>query len=288
MKLSLEERNRFQEEIHGVQSLAKEESPEFLRESLRQLDLELKSDNIPYEQRKAYLKSQTLFSQANKPTYVNTQKFRLRFLRCTLFDIPTAASQIALYLSTMSEFFGDYALQRPIRLCDFSKTELREFRKGRYQFMPYRDRAGTRGRRIISVFPDDEWGSMSYELRTKIFMYLAQVAAEDIETQKNGIVVLVWFDNAWEATSRSSFASLRRPRISAAAVGVRFSSIHICTPDTPKSRFRRSMMMFRIGLNKSKVKIHVGTFHTRRLELLFGPIAKFWVLGFLFYSFHHF
>ena len=126
LKLSLEDRNKFQEEIHGVKSIAKEESPEFLREALRRLDLELKSDNIPFDQRKAYLKSQELSIRRNKPTYVNSEEFHLRFLRIALFDIQNAASEMTRYLNAVSRLFGEYALQRPIRISDFSKEECRE------------------------------------------------------------------------------------------------------------------------------------------------------------------
>lgn len=257
MKLSLEDRNKFQEEIHGVQSLAKEESPEFLRESLRQLDFELKNNNIPLRDRKAYLKSQELFANKNKQTYVNTDEFRLRFLRCSLFDIPNAARHVNRFLLVVSKYFGDYALQRPIRISDFSKEELRELRKGRYQFLPFRDRAGARGRRILTVFPDEEWGKFSHDLRAKIWLYLCYAAGEDIEVQKNGMVVIVWFDNAWDSVTRAHFVGMGGHE---KAFGVRLSSVHICTPDTPKSRFRRAMMIARVGAYTPQVKINVGTY----------------------------
>mmetsp|Transcript_3028 Transcript_3028/g.7143 ORF Transcript_3028/g.7143 Transcript_3028/m.7143 type:complete len:487 (-) Transcript_3028:149-1609(-) len=270
MKLSLEDRNKVQEEIHGVQSLAKEESPEFLRKSLRQLDFELKSDNIPLDERKAYLKSQELFANKNKKTYVNTDEFRLRFLRCVLFDIPLAAKHINRFLLVVSKLFGDYALQRPIRISDFSKEELREFRKARFQFLPFRDRAGVRGRRILTVFPDEEWGKFSIDLRSKILLYLCYAAGEDIDVQKNGIVVIIWFDNAWESSTRAHFVGATTGgdgrALGVRALGVRLTSVHICTPDTPKSRFRRAMMMARLGGNGPKVKINVG----KSVELVYS------------------
>jgi hypothetical protein len=256
LKLSIEDRNISQEEIHGVHCAAREESPAFLQESLRQLDLELKGENLPMDQKRAYLKSQELFANQNKPTYVNSDDFRLRFLRCELFDVPTAALRLTKYLALTSQLFGEFALQRPIRISDFSKVELREFRKGRYQFLPYRDRAGARGRRILSVFPDEDWEKMSTVSRTKIWLYLTYVAGEDIETQKHGIVVLVWFDAAWEHISKRPLVSAQTSRV--LALGVRVSSAHLCTPDTPLYRFRRSIMVMRLGKEKSRVKIHLG------------------------------
>lgn len=257
LKLSLKDRNSTQEEIHGVHCLSPEESPAFLEASLRKLDLELNGNNIPIDQKKAYLKSQELFASQNKPTYVNSEEFRLRFLRCELFDVPTAALRIAKYLTLVLELFGEFALQRPIRMRDFSKIELREFRKGRYQFLPYRDRAGTRGRRILSVYPDEEWEKISTGLRTKIWLYLTYVAGDDIETQKNGVVMLAWFDTAWKHLSKRPVYSPQSSRV--LSLCVRTTSVHICTPDTPLYRFRRSIMVMRLGKERSRVKIHVGT-----------------------------
>jgi len=263
MKLSLKDRNDFQEEIHGVQCLAPEETPDFLKSKLEKLEVELNGDAIPIENRKAFLKSQEMFAKKNKPTFVNSEEFRLRFLRCELFDVPTAALRITKYLSLVSELFGDFALQRPIRISDFSKTDLREFRKGRYQLLPYRDRAGVRGRRILGVFPDNDWETMSPVLRTKIWLYLTYVAGEDIEAQKYGIVVLVWFDSAWTRISKKPVLSAQNTKVF--TLGVRTSAVHLCTPDTPVYRFRRSILLMRLRREKSRVKIHVG----KSTELLY-------------------
>jgi len=157
-------------------------------------------------------------------------------------------------------------LQRPIRISDFTKPELREFKKGRYQLLPYRDRAGTRGRRILSVFPDDEWEKMSSVLRTKIWLYLTYVVGDDIEAQKYGIVVLVWFDTAWNRISKQPLVGAQRSDgTRVLALGIRVSSIHLCTPDTPLYRFRRSILALRLRRERSRVKIHVG----KSTELLY-------------------
>ena len=259
MKLSLNDRNRFQEEIHGVRCLAPNETPDFLKESLRRLDLALNDPMVPIGSKRAYHKCQEIFAgNKDAPTHVNTDEFRLRFLRCETFGVRIAAERIFKYLDVVYELFGIIALQRPIRITDFSKEELRIFRKGRYQFLPYRDRAGTHGRRILSVFPDREWQTISSELRTKIWIYLTYVAGEDIEAQKSGLVVLVWFDASWKSISKNPYAygSMKSRRF--ITLGTRASSVHICTPDTPQYRFRRNAIVMRTGKEKSRVKIHVG------------------------------
>lgn len=149
--LSGEARNRIQEEVHGVHCMNPEENPELLRESLSKLAEILDSnDHIPERDKKAYLASQRLGESI--PTYVNTDDFRLRFLRADLFDIHKAARSIVKFLDMVEATFGPYALERPPQLDDFDKDELKMIRKGLIQFLPYRDRSG---RRVMILFPND-------------------------------------------------------------------------------------------------------------------------------------
>mmetsp|Transcript_3262 Transcript_3262/g.8774 ORF Transcript_3262/g.8774 Transcript_3262/m.8774 type:complete len:490 (+) Transcript_3262:184-1653(+) len=260
MKLSVEDRNKSQDEIHGVDCLAPEETPEKIRNSLRELDHHLNGDTIPVEKKKAYLKSQELFADT---TYVNSQEFRLRFLRSTLFDVSEAAQRINQYLTTISAIFGEFTLEREPRISDFSKTELQEFRMGRYQLLPYRDRARPKGRRILAVFPDEKWEKMSTLLRTKIWIYLTYVAGEDVEAQKNGIVIIVWFDNMWNDVKRKPLVSAERSGV--LTYSVRTSSVHLCTPDTLMYRYRRAYMLMRLRQDRTRIKIHVG----KSVELMY-------------------
>ena len=62
MKMSVQDRELIQEEIHGVRSLAVEETPEFLEQSLDLLQWEL-DQVIPPDKKYAFSKSQQLRSQ---------------------------------------------------------------------------------------------------------------------------------------------------------------------------------------------------------------------------------
>lgn len=174
-RLSVETRTDIQEEIHGVRCMAPKETPEFLAESLRALQHEIDTE-IPNHKKQAYRQSQLL-----PETYVNTDDFRLRFLRCGLFDPTKAAARIVRFLDLALELFGEGALRRPIGLSDFSKQELKFIRKGHYQFLPYRDRGGIVGRRVLCVFPDSEWETLSPILRSRMMMYFTWKAGDDVE-----------------------------------------------------------------------------------------------------------
>ena len=143
-RLSMNERNAMEEEIHGVHCRAPQETPELLESSLKKLSSILESDQmIPPHQKQAYLRSQKI-----PTTYINSKEFRLRFLRLELFDVAKAAKKMVLFLDTAVFHFGDIVLERPVRLQDFDKKDLQMLRSGMVQLLPFRDQSG---RRVLVV-----------------------------------------------------------------------------------------------------------------------------------------
>jgi hypothetical protein len=143
LELNVKDRNDIQEEIHGVKCLGVEETPQMIATALRLLMIELDhtnssdannvnnnsnsndTNNIKFAYYLARYKYYNI-------SYINTIQFRLKFLRCELFDIKKTATRIIKYLNIMLELFGIIALQRPVTLDDFTKDEIRLFKKGRY------------------------------------------------------------------------------------------------------------------------------------------------------------
>ncbi len=135
LQLSLQDRNAINEEIHGVQTFARKESPELLAKALAKMHSEI--NMIP--SKNAFDRSQLVPN-----TYINSPEFRLRFLRCELFDEKSAANKMVKFLDLLSELFGDFALRRQVQMSDFSREEMQAFRIGHQQLLPYRDRSGRR------------------------------------------------------------------------------------------------------------------------------------------------
>jgi hypothetical protein len=148
LNLSFNDRNLIEEEMHGVSCMAIDETPQLIKESLYQFDLEL--DLI--ENKVAYNKAQeTVTSNKEDPSmhsYLLNKDIKLRFLRSELFDPTKSALRYTKYLDLLLEIYGEYALQRPIRLQDFNREELSFFKSGQYQLLPFRDRCG---RRILAT-----------------------------------------------------------------------------------------------------------------------------------------
>ncbi len=149
LSLSFQDRNDINEEMHGVSCLMPIETPELMDESLTKLEHEI--GRIPSEEKGKYQLSQERYGTRNSSqeggSYVNDVDFRMRFLRIELFDAEKSAKKLCQFLDVIVDLFGEYALQRPIRLSDFSEEELQVMRTGNLQLLPFRDRSG---RRIIT------------------------------------------------------------------------------------------------------------------------------------------
>ena len=154
LNLSFNDRNAINEEIHGVSCMAPEESPKLIRAALNQLSLELEA----IQEKNAFNMAQEMYREnggVGQPGYINTDAFRLRFLRCELFDAKKAAARMAKYLDLVYDVHGSWALTRPCRLSDLSREEMSFLRGGDYQLLAYRDRSGRRILCIVTNNRDD-------------------------------------------------------------------------------------------------------------------------------------
>jgi len=152
LQLNSSDRNNIYEEIHGVRCMAPEESPQLLQTALEELDAELAK--IPESEKRAFsyasgISSNSCSTDRSTPNYVDTDEFRLRFLRCELFNAQKAARRLVSYLDLITntlpfEKAGLEVLKRPIMLSDFSEPEQIIIRKGHLQLLPFRDRSGRR------------------------------------------------------------------------------------------------------------------------------------------------
>ncbi len=230
MGLSLETRLTIEEEIHGVRS-ERQESPEFLEEKLQEFDRVLfdKKTSLGQGQRPNHHSRHRTFllrnvirvfgdNEGSKNTssnsgaignpesnandcYLNDSHVRLRFLRSESFDVQKAVERMICFLEFTSELYGEFVADRPISVTDFSKQEEYFLRHSRSQYLPFRDRSGRRVQ--IGV------GSINFNIpayiRFKIIMLLQWVVSEDVETQRKGIVIVLWaFDEQTEVPNSSS------------------------------------------------------------------------------------
>lgn len=201
-KLNFNDRVEIEEEIHGVRCGAVDETPELIERTLVEFDEKL---NARKEQetetdkgllrnviRACSLDSSTKApneTESNSKCYLNDPDVRLRFLRCECFAIDKAVQRMVSFLELTADLFGDYVAERPIQLSDFNtKEEESALQNSRNQYLPFRDRSG---RRVLVGVGNCDF-HLDLRLRLKILMYLHWVASSDVETQRNGIVIVAW------------------------------------------------------------------------------------------------
>ncbi|VEU39634.1 unnamed protein product [Pseudo-nitzschia multistriata] len=202
--MNFSERNAIQEEIHGARCMAVEETPALIRRSLNEFESELYNGDETGGSRHVYrriLKRHLeRIEAASKDTSIvhpsnyaiDDEDFRLRFLRCEMFDASRAAQRFCNYLDLAYELFGDIVLERMVLIKDFEKSEINIFRKGYWQLMPFRDSSGRR----VFVFFGGIGVHADLLLRDKILFYMWDVVTRDsVESQQKGFVIIRQFGN---------------------------------------------------------------------------------------------
>lgn len=292
LKFDPTERNAITEEVHGVTHLCIDESkPGLVENALIDLDSELSA--LPAQEKTAYLRS---FHYPE--SYIHQRDFKLRFLRAELFDARNAAMRLALCLENFLDIFGEYALIRPILLSDFSTKELKAFAAGRIQLMPFRDRGGrrvivgfpSRDHHVYDAITRVKihmylwWVATECEETQRKGIVFITFQAETISdtlvstTSKSNnddnvsqkIVDDVDYQDRVEknlqhaqqgSDSNTTLVSLDFAKYYSSRKGGlpgRLVSIHMCTPDTPYFAVLRTFVVAMLGIDRCRLRIHVG------------------------------
>mmetsp|Transcript_15531 Transcript_15531/g.38694 ORF Transcript_15531/g.38694 Transcript_15531/m.38694 type:complete len:667 (+) Transcript_15531:84-2084(+) len=223
--LSADQREQLLEELHGISSPYREETPELIDESLRQMEYELQYviPGTHPTKAHAYLLARSLNSH-----FVMRTDVRLKFLRCVFFDVPKATIRFLKYLDVVLDYYGVAGLMRPISLDDLDDEELALMKQGEVQLLPERDHP--LGRRVgvtFGVKPKN--ARYSNRCRMKVAMYMIWAMSEDVDTQIYG-ALWVYFDQQsdWRSTSPERWSEASR---FAESMPVRTAGLHFCFPD---------------------------------------------------------
>mmetsp|Transcript_24060 Transcript_24060/g.52722 ORF Transcript_24060/g.52722 Transcript_24060/m.52722 type:complete len:624 (+) Transcript_24060:66-1937(+) len=303
MKLPLKVRNDIYEEIHGVRNLAKAETPESIKKALQKFKIEFNriktkakhveihrlggartmNANVTVNETvkpqavagsTTSTNTTTTTSPTARPTtsttpyYTETDSFRLIFLRCELFDAPKAALRYIHYLDMGCDLFGpEAALERPLDVSrDFDPNEMTSLQKGHHQLLPFRDRAG---RRVFVCLADIGF-SLDTRVRLKIVFYLLSKAAADIDTQRNGAILVIMptsFASLPPSEDGSEHARVAQTNVIGCfqlmnAMPTRVTAYHMCFPNTNTSRMFAGLALF-LGIgsasDRTRLKFHIGS-----------------------------
>lgn len=270
MNLKFNDRMKIEEELHGVGSRSVDETPEMVKKHLNEFDEELnkrkESDpSLRVLRNVIRISSSTSEKSAKSSCYLNDPEIRLRFLRCELFIVDKAVQKMICFLEFVAELFGDYVADRPIRLSDFTRDEETTLMSSRHSYLPFRDKMG---RRVLVALGDLDL-LMELRVRFKIFMFLQWITAEDVETQKKGIIIINMpfneanTENMWEMSIRPKIPKELKFYLAKMykSLPLRVTSLQHYYPDTAFFRLIAAMYIY---TNKdphfrSMYKLHFGT-----------------------------
>jgi hypothetical protein len=229
--------------------MAREETPELIRESL--LGLEEEITRIPDERKVAY---NNAIEKLNS-RMVFDQEIRLKFLRADLFDVRKAAVRFVNYWDLVRSYYGDIALTRPLYLDDLGPEERDVLKEGAMQLVGARDRFG---RLVISCIGDVRCGHhWRHAVRLAIYLY-GTVVSEDVETQRKGMVFCIWPEGT-KTLIISDVEEQRSVSKMMSALPIRVSAAHICLPKEPTSQFLQALLVLAMPKDeRTRTRIHLG------------------------------
>jgi hypothetical protein len=263
-KLSVQERSKSYEELHGVDE-GIQETPALIEHSLRQLDDELSKIQTKH----AY----DLAKQQNK-AFVTDSTFRIMFLRASGFHPGNAATRMVGYFEGILDYFGENYLTKRIRFSDLDHNDQACAQAGHTQILPSRDQSG----RVILVdtnsFQDQSYVTPANRLKASIYFWL--MLAEDQENQKGGVVLIVMQLGSFDIGRVSLPVSRELPRLHS-WLPLRICAHHCCSDDAVTGMFFRAALLGAPADIRSRNRFHNGTLTEIMYSLLaFGiPVDLF-------------
>mmetsp|Transcript_10354 Transcript_10354/g.29519 ORF Transcript_10354/g.29519 Transcript_10354/m.29519 type:complete len:548 (-) Transcript_10354:337-1980(-) len=269
--MSLEERERAYEDIHGITS-STNETPEFLNEKLQQFEAHI-NERISHK---------AVYERAlrQNEAYVRDPKLRLKFLRCDAFDVRYAAERFVQHFETKLSLFGESLLTTNItqqHLCAEARGVFPKL--GSMQTLPVRD---TCGRPIVFSFEKYHRkvyvpGKDNVKIQSHLYWWFLMSMTDDDRNCRQGIVYISYgldFDMSCKTEERQVYW---KACMIVNSIPLKFACVHFCLDDR---RYRMMMSIISMGLRKSiqsRVRVHFGTQQEVEYSLMsYGiPVDKF-------------
>ncbi|KAL3930740.1 MAG: hypothetical protein SGBAC_011632 [Bacillariaceae sp.] len=188
------------------------------------------------------------------PHYVQDQTLRMKFLRSEKFDVQKSAERMIRFFDCKLYFFGEQKLCKDITLHDLDKDDLKALKAGYMQILSGRDRAG---RAVFLAVPSKQTFEKPNNKYRAMF-YLLMVLADDVETQKRGISMVIYNVEKFERDKYLSNAVEHTTWIQNSAP-VKTFSFHYCISDSGFRYVINIVMQFLSEDARARVKVHCGT-----------------------------
>lgn len=181
--LTVKERDRLYEEVHGIFHDGIDETPEFVKESLEKMREAL--TNIARRPKKAL--NRAFFLQ---PDLAADDAFHLIFLRAERFDPFNAATKMCRYFEHKLELWGEEKLVKRITLEDLGEKEVQHMNQGSVQTAV----VNSKGVRAFIFIPNANEDISDWKAYTRYLWYqIMTLVLEDQDVQRRGMVTVSWY-----------------------------------------------------------------------------------------------
>lgn len=180
-KLSLEERQKVLDEVHGIvpQDHVEEESA-FVDATLKRMETHL----LLIKRGSSYEKAELL-----NDAYVSNRPFRVLFLRSNRYDPKASAAHMIRYFEIKEELFGTHKLVQEILIEDLDPSDIKCLESGCSQILPQTDRAN---RRVFLMMPGlRRLCPVEHQLRSHFYMIMTTLR-ESEEARRYGVVSVMY------------------------------------------------------------------------------------------------
>jgi hypothetical protein len=243
-KLCVRDREKALEEVHGI-AKTNPEYPISLEANLDELENHLIS-----------IKPGTVYEKAElmDVSYVSNRDLRLMFLRGNLYDPKAGAAQMLKFFDLKQTLFGSDKLTTDISFNDLESGDKLCLRGGSCQILPEKDRAG---RTMVLLLPGLRPNvAAEHEARAQFYM-LTRMLQESEETQKTGVVVVIYAIGRHSARNRGVGVSLLAKLTSSTPIP--WAGIHLCCDDYSVYVFLRAVIRVLPAEVAVKFMPHFGT-----------------------------
>ncbi|CAJ1934370.1 unnamed protein product [Cylindrotheca closterium] len=182
--------------------------------------------------------------------------FKLMFLRCEVFNADLAAKRYCHYWVQRVVVFGEERAFEPLTVDKALRDDEVALAQG---FMNFTGKVDPTGRSILFVDPSKQ-DPTAYEAKSmcRAFWYVLHSMLEDEETQKKGIVAVVWPHHVSLKQMDKKLMKLNTDSLRN-CIPVRVSAFHICHPPRIFSVVFPILKFFMGEILKKRIRVHSGS-----------------------------
>lgn len=248
--LTVQEREKVYEEIHGVAGPVKE-TPELVASSL--IEMRAAIVEIPPHRRKAYSRAMFL-----RPSLEHDDKYNLMFLRAQRFDPVKAAHHICRSFEHKLKLFGDEKLAKKITLDDLGETERNiHMYSGAIQLLPSTDSGGRHV--LVMLGPMLDLNEDFDSIIRYAWYQIYSAIEENEEIQKRGMVHVLCGFGEWNRAPHRMLEFVIHSIEFSNDWPARLCSNHFCADQSRFHRAGSTMFALRCKELRIRNRMHFGS-----------------------------